>query len=306
MKQMVAHIFRGLDPTDPTFFMPWIRHFYHTQGFKILCEGTKQRDRFLQQKIDARKKNLDPDQINGAIDALLLQNESKQPGMDKLSEDEILMILNDMILGSSDTIIESLKWMILYILHHPECQEKIYEELSSNLTGRDVKYSDMSKLPYLQATIQETFRHSLIVPNLLHKTVCNTSVDGKSVPKDTTILLNVYFAHRDPRHWGETADDFDPDRWIDNTTGSLKPDKDASFVTFGAGTRGCLGEKAGRMIVSIFAARIFGKFKIIKASSSSGKNGEDICNDLPDFRDGTSGLIGCVSAPFSAVFQARQ
>ena len=303
IQRMVNLLFRGLDQTELTQFMPWIRHLYHTEGFKSLMEGTQQRDRFLKMKIDERSKNLDPNNVNGAIDALLLQNKDKEPGVDKLPEDEILMILSDLILASSDTLIENLRWIVLLILHHPQCQEQIYQELSSflsttNTDGDRIRYNDvMAKLPYLQATILESIRYASLNPITAHKTTCDTSVDGKPVPKGATVLFNNYFAHHDKRHWGETANEFDPARWFDETNpGKLKSEKDASFLPFGAGTRKCIGEKAGRMIVAIFTARLFAKFKVIPSP---------VTPNLPDCRIGTLGLARCVIAPVSVVLEER-
>lgn len=309
IQQMVTLLFRGMDPTDPIQFIPWIRHLYHTEGFKSLIAGTQQRDRFLKKKIEERSKILDPNNINGAIDVLLLQNKDKDSRVDKLPDDEILMILSDIILASSDTLVESLRWIILLMLHYPECQERIYQELSSSLTingDGDIKYSDIaSKHPYLQATLLECFRFASLIPTIVNRTVCDTSVDGKPVPKGAMVLFNLYFAHHDPRHWGDRAHEFDPTRWFDNdasSPGKLRSEKYASFLPFGAGTRGCLGEKAGRIIITIFAARLFAKYKMIPSPSASPESPDSI---LQDCKVGTLGLCRCVISPFDVVFEER-
>ena len=47
-----------------------------------------------------------------------------------MDEDDLKMIISDLILASVDTTIDTLEWLFLYLIHHPEHQDKIYEELS--------------------------------------------------------------------------------------------------------------------------------------------------------------------------------
>ena len=119
-------------------------------------------------------------------------------GVDVVDEDDLKMIISDLILASVDTTIDTLEWLFLYLIHHPEHQDKIYEELSQ-LDGAPTS-KDMSSTPFLQAVILETNRcSSLVYFPFARKSIKNTSVAGYDIPKDTTIFMNYYNVHRDKR-----------------------------------------------------------------------------------------------------------
>ena len=108
------------------------------------------------------------------------------------------MVISDLILASVDTTVDTLEWLFLYLLHHPEYQDKIFEELFK-LNGPPTA-KDMSSTPFLQATILETQRCSnLVYFPFARKTMKETSVAGHKIPNDTTIFLNYYGVHRDER-----------------------------------------------------------------------------------------------------------
>ena len=48
----------------------------------------------------------------------------------------------------------------------------------------------------------------------------------------TVLLINIWSINRDPREWGETALDFQPERWLGM---GIEEWKNKSFLTFSAG-----------------------------------------------------------------------
>ena len=85
------------------------------------------------------------------------------------------------------------------LLRNPEKMVKAQEELEKVL-GKDglVQESDISKFPYLQAIVKETFRLHPPAPFLVpHKAETDVEMCGFTVPKNAQILINVWTMGRD-------------------------------------------------------------------------------------------------------------
>ena len=54
-----------------------------------------------------------------------------------------------------------------------------------------------------------------------HMTVRPTTINGYHVPENTLILINLWSGSRDSRAWGSNADEFNPYRFIDLSTGQV-------------------------------------------------------------------------------------
>lgn len=71
----------------------------------------------------------------------------------------------------------------------------------------------------------------------------DTEVCGVKIPQGTTIGLLPWAMNKAKKHWGEDAREFNPERWL---VGEHKENGGASsslaYLTFGTGTRGCIGK----------------------------------------------------------------
>jgi cytochrome P450 len=70
------------------------------------------------------------------------------------SADQFLNVALDLWTAGMETTITTLRWGILYMLHYPEVQEKVQQELDHVIGhDRDIIMADKPKLPYTVATI---------------------------------------------------------------------------------------------------------------------------------------------------------
>lgn len=110
----------------------------------------------------------------------------------------------------------------MQLLKNPHTYLKAQKEVDEVIGTREVEASDISKLKYLNAVLRETLRlnptvpvlQKAINPELAHQTV--TLDNGKyRVEQSDHIIILMSKAQRDPNVWGETADEFNPDRLLD-------------------------------------------------------------------------------------------
>ena len=105
--------------------------------------------------------------------------------------------------------------------------------------GNQVKESDISRLPYLQAIIKEIFRLHPTVPLLLpRKAEKDVEIFDYTIPKGAQVLVNVWAISRDSTIW-ENPNEFKPERFLESSI-DVKG-RDFELSPFGGGRRICPG-----------------------------------------------------------------
>ena len=174
------------------------------------------------------------------------------------------MVVFDVFGAGTETITSTIRWALLYMVAYPEVQVKVHQELDT-VIGRDrlPELQDRGKLVYLQAVLEEVLRVVTVGPlGLPHYTMVDTSVNGYSIPKDTTVIMNLFAINHDPDKW-ENPYEFDPSRFIDQNN-SLKSSSELSFLPFSAGRRVCLGEALARMELVLIFSRLMHRYRVEK------------------------------------------
>jgi len=172
------------------------------------------------------------------------------------------MIIEDMIVAGVTTIVTAIKYIILYLLHHPEYQDLIFKEMI-DVVGekKNPDLSHIRKLPTLQSFIYESLRVSSFIPiPLPHKANASGSVNSLPIPKDTMILFNLWNIHHDLNHCKD-ADKFEPKRWI-NSNGESEKKLHKSFLPFSVGKRSCIGKSLAMKEIFLYLSRLIKEFEI--------------------------------------------
>ncbi|KAL2902371.1 Geraniol 8-hydroxylase [Bienertia sinuspersici] len=208
--------------------------------------------------IDQRLKGNGPSssiQSNDVLDALLGINQEKT---EDIEPSKIPNLLLDLFAAGTDTSSSTLEWAMTELLRNPETLKKAQQELRETVgKGNPVEESDITKLPYLQAIVKETFRLHPAVPFLVPRKVhSDVKLFGFTVPENAQVLVNVWAIGRDPNIW-ENPSSFEPERFL----GSKIDVKGSDFelIPFGAGRRICPGlPLAIRMIHLMLGSLIHG------------------------------------------------
>ncbi|CAL1391609.1 unnamed protein product [Linum trigynum] len=197
--------------------------------------------------IDERVRKIKSDELyvspNDMLDTLLAIGDDGEgaAAMDPLC---IKHLLWDMFVAGTHTTSSSLEWAMAELLRHPNKLAKVKEELDKNVgKGNHLHESDISQLPYLQATVKETLRLRPVSPLLVpRKANEDVEICGFIVPKGAQILVNIWSIGRDPVVW-ENPDSFMPERFL----GSMIDvrGKDFELLPFGGGRRICPGMSLG-------------------------------------------------------------
>ncbi|KAI3363088.1 hypothetical protein L3Q82_011530, partial [Scortum barcoo] len=248
---------------------PWLQIFPNAD-LRLLKECVSIRDKLLQKEYDEHKADYSDHVQRDLLDALLRAKRSAENNNTAeisaesvgLSDDHLLMTVGDIFGAGVETTTTVLKWAVTYLIHHPQVQRRIQEELDSKVgLDRAPQLSDRGSLPYLEATIREVLRIRPVAPLFIpHMALSDTSIGDFTVRKGTRVIVNLWSLHHDEREW-KFPEVFHPGRFLNSEgTGLIIPS--SSYLPFGAGVRVCLGEALAKMELFLFLSWILQHFTL--------------------------------------------
>ncbi|XP_047454983.1 steroid 21-hydroxylase [Mugil cephalus] len=240
--------------------------------FARLLREVARRDEIIKRHLNNYKSQ---DRENeDAITGSLLQGLEKQHNTENgglLTDVHVHMATVDLLIGGTETTAAWLNWTVAFLLHRPEVQTRVYEELRTVLGGRYPKYSDRHRLPVLCSLINEILRLRPVAPLAVpHRAIRDSSIAGYFIPKDTVIIPNLFGAHHDPAVWSDPYS-FKPERFLERGGGGST----RALIPFGGGARLCLGESVAKMELFLFTAYLLRDFQFIPPEGKAA---------LPDLR----------------------
>ncbi|XP_052428452.1 steroid 17-alpha-hydroxylase/17,20 lyase [Carassius gibelio] len=245
---------------------PWLQIFPN-KDLKILKQCVSIRDKLLQKKYEEHKVDYSDNVQRDLLDALLRAKRSSENNNTSthdvgLTEDHVLMTVGDIFGAGVETTTTVLKWSIAYLVHNPQVQRKIQEELDNKIgKDRQPQLSDRGNLPYLEATIREVLRIRPVAPLLIpHVALQDSTVGEYAVQKGTRVIINLWSLHHDEKEW-KNPELFDPGRFL-NEEGDGLCCPSPSYLPFGAGIRVCLGEALAKMELFLFLSWILQRFTL--------------------------------------------
>lgn len=149
------------------------------------------------------------------------------------------LVLNFLIAGR-DTTAQALSWTIFCLSQNPEAEAAARRQVIDVCGVRGPAWEDMSNLPYLDAVISEALRLYPSVPQDMKKALCDDVwPDGTFVASGSQVIYDIYSMGRDHSTWGEDAEQFRPERWLEKDFSV----SNYQYPVFNAGPRECLGRR---------------------------------------------------------------
>ncbi|XP_030254911.1 cytochrome P450 2D10-like isoform X3 [Sparus aurata] len=189
------------------------------------------------------------------------KNIERGDGGSSFCEDRLTMFVLDLHFAGTDTTSNTLLTGFLYLMTHPDIQERCQQEIDRVLAKRDhASYDDRRNMPYMQAVIHEVQRVANTVPlSVYHCTTSDTQLMGYSLPRGTLIIQNLNSVLNEEGQW-KSPREFNPDNFLNDQGEFVKPE---AFMPFSAGPRMCLGEGLARMELFLITVTLLRRFKFI-------------------------------------------
>ncbi|GLD63553.1 steroid 21-hydroxylase-like isoform X1 [Lates japonicus] len=233
--------------------------------FSRLLREVARRDEIIKKHLNNYKSQdkKNEDAITGSLLQGLDKHHNTEDGV-LLTDTHVHLATVDLLIGGTETTAAWLNWTVAFLLHRPEVQTRVHEELCTVLEGRYPKYSDRHRLPVLCSLINEVLRLRPVAPLAVpHRAIRDSSIAGYFIPKNTVIIPNLFGAHHDPAVWTDPYS-FKPERFLEGGGGSAR-----ALVPFGGGARLCLGESVAKMELFLFTAYLLRDFQFIPPGSEA-------------------------------------
>lgn len=220
-----------------------IKYFILTLVMSYLDFADKLVERRLDKRLNASAEPADEHSRYVFLDELILQTTDKT---------KIRSELLNILLAGRDTTASLLSNVWFEMSKRPDIFNRLRKEVH-DIVGKDKpSYQDLKDLKYLRSIINESQRLYPIVPSNARQSLVDAVMprgggpDGQApvlIPKGSFVSWHLYSMHRRKDIYGEDADEFKPERWLDteNDGNPLRPGW--GFLPFNGGPRICIGRK---------------------------------------------------------------
>ncbi|XP_035700157.1 cytochrome P450 2U1-like [Branchiostoma floridae] len=259
---------------------------------RFLNNQIKLREHF-REEVAKHKETFDRNDIRDFIDAFLLEADKREGDEDStFTEEQLVEILRQLFLAGTDTTANTLHWAVLFMILHPDIQQKVQQEIDSVLgPNQDPSMEHRSQMPYTEATLSEINRMAATVPMASrHFTTGDIDFRGYHIPKATAVEVNIWSVLRDPQLWPE-PNKFDPTRFLDDTGMFTKREE---MIVFSMGRRLCPGERLAKVELFLIFTSLLQRFTFKPPEGSAVRSAE-----------GVFGLV-YAPAPFQLVAEPRK
>ncbi|KAL5723145.1 flavonoid 3'-monooxygenase [Ranunculus cassubicifolius] len=268
-KQMITELLVVAGVFNLGDFIPALE-WLDLQGVASKLKKIRKRfDEFLDNCIDKHNTKIKNDEVGGSgknmdfLSTMIGLKENADGEGEKLTDNNIKALLVNLFTAGTDTSSSTIEWAIAELIRHPNILVKAVAEIDS-VVGKDrlVQETDLNQLPYLQAIIKETFRlHPSTPLSLPRMATEDCEINGYFIPKNSTLLVNVWAISRDPEKWPEPLE-FRPERFLPGSEHAHIDIKGNDFevIPFGAGRRICAGMSLGIRMVTFVTASLIHSF----------------------------------------------
>ncbi|KAK0622035.1 cytochrome P450 [Bombardia bombarda] len=227
------------------------------------------------------------------IDLLRLQKEQN------FSEDLACYMSGSLLQAGSETTSAVLIGFFQAMVIFPEVARLAQAELDRVCGDRLPDLNDVHDLPYIRGCMKESLRWMpTVVLGVPHAVTQDDSYIGYHIPKDATVILNVWSIHNDAKRHPDPRK-FDPSRWggdgQNSADAAANPDASKrDHFSFGAGRRICQGMHIADRSLFLVIARTLWAFDFRRAVDEETK--EEVVPDMDD----VMGALFIQPSPFKA------
>lgn len=279
--------------------------------FPYMRRAIAVKEEYVSRKIDECIPRVEPavgdgttktvPQPRSALHSVLLRERDTAAKEGRAPEYHSRAIVDEFIgflMAGHDTTATTMAWSVKYLADNQGAQDRLRSELRAALPSavrekRAPTYAELvgMHVAYLDAVVEEVLRHAGSIAFVVRRAMCDATVLGRVVPRDTNVFLMAngagYLAPNRPVEPDELRgpgarrgvaanakgltgvwDDadigaFKPERWLKSTEeGEVFDHMAGPSLPFGAGPRGCYGRRLALQALQIQIALAVWNFEL--------------------------------------------
>lgn len=164
-----------------------------------------------------------------------------------------------------DTTTSGLLWWSWLMAAHPEAAQRAADEVDEVLGSVTPTADDVTRLPWLQATLKEALRLYPPAPALMsRRTTSAITLGGWPIPPGAVLRITPWTLHRDPGLFPQ-PERFWPERFLDGAP----PIPKGAWMPFGVGPRVCIGQHFAQLEIALLAAMLLQRYRLSVPSGTA-------------------------------------
>uniref|UniRef100_A0A8H7NPF5 Bifunctional cytochrome P450/NADPH--P450 reductase n=1 Tax=Bionectria ochroleuca TaxID=29856 RepID=A0A8H7NPF5_BIOOC len=214
--------------------------------------------------IAKRRANASGTQKKDLVDAMV--NRTDPVTGKKLSDDVIIDNMITFLIAGHETTSGLLSFLFYLLMTHPEAYSNLQQEVDTVIGKGPIKVEHLGKLLYVKASLREALRLHPPAAVWGVTPLLNDDKDSDehivlankwAIRQNQTVLVLTPGLHRDPAAFGDDAEEFKPERMLDDSFQALPKN---CWKPFGNGTRVCIGSDFALQEAILATAILFQKF----------------------------------------------
>ncbi|KAI2629804.1 cytochrome P450 [Hypoxylon sp. NC1633] len=175
----------------------------------------------------------------------------------------VIGMLMSSISGAGDTTATTITAVLYNLIKNPSALKKLQDELLQAELPEIPRFSQASKLPFLNAVIKESMRLFPVSNWPLERLVPEggVTIAGMFFPERTSVGCLPLTVHHNTKLFGEDAHIYRPERWFTPDREQLRQ-MEAAHMGFSRGRRSCMGANIATMQMKKIIPAIIMKFDL--------------------------------------------
>jgi cytochrome P450 family 110 len=244
-----AAIEQWADALHPLFIFipPLARDFAGLSRYARYRKHSERLDAMLYEQIAAIRAT--PERSDDVLSMLIHARYDDGSAMDDLSLRDNLRTL---LFAGHDTTAIILAWALWFVHRNKPVLERLRDELDA--LGPDVEPDELTRIPYLEAVIDETLRIRPINSETMRPLAKPWTIGNWRLPAKSILAISLVLLHFDERHW-DRPEQFEPERFLGSHPSP------SVYMPFGGGNRRCLGAAFARYEAAIVLGTLLREFE---------------------------------------------
>lgn len=184
-------------------------------------------------------------------------------------EGDVFAVAHGAIFAGSDSTASTMQSFFHFILSVPNVYNRLLDEMERAIkagqvpTEGNVEYLQSLELSYFQACLKEAMRlRPAVGLNITrHVPASGIELDGINFAGGTRVALNAWVLHRDVDVFGKDANEFRPERWLEDEEQAKKMER--FMFQFGGGAHVCIGRNLALLEINKVIPRLLRDFKFV-------------------------------------------
>ncbi|XP_027367747.1 cytokinin hydroxylase-like [Abrus precatorius] len=219
----------------------------------------KEIDELLLSIIEARMSSATKNSEQDLLGILLRENHRADGQLGKtLTMREVVDECKTFFFGGHETTALAITWTLLLLAMHEDWQNQLRDEIRQVVGNSELDITMLAGLKKMKCVMNEVLRLYPPSPNVQRQAREDIHVDDITVPNGTNVWIDVVAMHHDPELWGKDANEFRPERFMDDVNGGCN--HKMGYLPFGFGGRMCVGRNLTFMEYKVVLTLLLSRF----------------------------------------------